>query len=1027
MRTITVLCIAFAASFAAATQLVGPIKRARFPSPSPDGKIIAFCYQGDIWTVPTSGGKASRLTVHPAVDQLPQWSPDGKMIAFSSSRDGSLDVYVMSSDGGTPRKLTHPTSNEYVMGWTPDSKWVLFYGDRWGALDICKVPVSGGDAIRLTTDSQELEFFPAVSPDGRKIAYCYGGGPGQWRRSDQTGTGTADIWVGDFHTPVGNPKNLTRDDVPQLWPMWSPDGRSIYYVGGRETPNLWRMNADGGGHRKLTNFSSDRVRYAAISADGSLIAFEYQSEIWTFDTKTNQVKRVAIHVPGDQKFNSTMRMTLTSGASDFSVSPNGKRMLLSVRGDIFMTPESGGTTRRMTTFAGRDDEPLWKDDDEFFFVSLRNGNKDIFLSDLNGNVKPFVSGPLNEMAMEISPDRKMLAFHRNYDQICVVPVEGGEPKVVYTGSFSSSVFSVPSFSWSPDSKYLVLTDATERSGQNIEMVEVATGRSTRIGLIAKDSNTPKFTPDGKKVYLTSNDYDINEIFVIDLVTDPIVFNEDDLDKIDEKKEEKKEPVKVEVDTNRIFERMNRITRSTTDIVSVLGSSDSKNLYYTTQGQVHRIAITGGTGTAITTGAPKSGLEMGPDGKTVYTVEGGRIAAINLATGATSPRSFNADWVVDLQEESQALFEEVWWVMNAFFYDEKHHGKSWDRIRQEYGAMLPHAYDRAEFYDMMQEMVHELNASHLGVSGPTLQPRTGDDSTSVIGVEPDWKHLEATGEYRVLSVLEGMPASHPQSKLMEGDTILEVDGVKLNRTRTFDSLMNQKSSRKVKLSVRDANGATREVFIKPTSMSSERSAEYDNFVRTRRELTDKYSGGKLAYLHIRAMSTPSHEQFIREVRTLTQGKQGLIVDVRYNGGGNTAHLALGMLLKRPWLLRTPRGFRAPISENLYRGDSVELPSALLINALSFSNAEIMAEGYRALKVGPVVGVATSGGVIGTGSWTLFDGGSVRTPMIGAYTMNGENLEGIGRKPDYPVPYDPIAVRMGEDPMLKKAVELLLRGG
>ncbi|MFN8138406.1 MAG: S41 family peptidase [Fimbriimonadales bacterium] len=1004
-------------------ELVGPIKRARMPSLSPNGKQIAFGYQEDIWVVSSEGGRAERLTVHPATDSSPKWSPDGKQIAFSSNRNGSLDIFVMDADGGAPRRLTFATSNEYCMGWTPDSKTVLMYSDRWGALDICRVSLSGGEMIRMTGDSMELEFFPAVSPDGKKIAFCYGGGPGQWRRSGQSGSGTADIWIADMGTPVTAPRNITNDDVPKLWPMWAPDGKSIYYVGGSGTPNLWKMNPDGSRESKLTNYSTDRVRYASISGDGSKIAYEYNSEVSVFDTKSGKDGAIKIYVNGDLRFNDSTRMTLSTGVTDFATSPNGKRMLIGVRGDLFLMPEGGGTTRKVTNYAGRDEQPVWRDDSSFLFVSLRNGNADIFVSDLDGNAKPFVNGFENEMSPLRSPDGKWIGFHRGYGEICVVPAEGGTPKVVATGYFPDAIFGVAQFSWSPDSKHIVLTDVTQRGGQNIDVVDLDTGKRATIALVAKNSGVPKFTPDGRKVFFTADEYGESDLFVVDLVADPIVFSEDDLDKIDEKKPETGTQ-KFEIDMNGIFERMRRLTASAGGVGTAIASADSKTLYFLSDGQVNRVSITGGTSSPITTGAPKQGLTTSVDGKTIYVLEAGKPAVLNLSTSATSPRSFNADFMVSLMEDSKAIFEEVWWVMKTFFYDEKTHGQNWEQVKATYAAMVPHAVERSELYDMMQEMVHELNASHLGVTGPTLSVRTGDDATAIIGTEPDWSVMAASGEYKVTNVLFGLPASHPLSKIEVGETIVSVDGNPVNRESSLDMRLNQKAGRKTRIVVRNQSGTTRTVEIKPVAMSAQGDAIYNDFVRRSRALVDKYSGGKLAYLHIRAMSQQSHEQFIREVRTLTQGKQGLLIDVRYNGGGSTAHLALGMLIKKPWLYRTRRGWSPKISENLYRGDSVELPSALLINSASFSNAEIIAEGFRALGIGPVVGVATSGSVIGTSAWSLFDGGSVRTPMAGAYTVNGQNLEGIGRKPDFPVPYDPVATAAGEDPMLKKAVELVL---
>lgn len=1003
------------------------IKRARYPSLSPDAAKIAFAYQGDIWVVNANGGKAERLTIHPAVEMLPKWSPDGKWIAFSSNRHGSNNVFVMDARGGAPKRLTFSTSGDMAMGWTPDSRWILFTTNRWGSHDVMKVHIDGGEPIRLTWHAPELEFTPSVSYDGKKVAYCHGGGLGNWRRSGLRGSATADIWIADFTSPVSNMRNITNDEVPQLWPMWSPDDKFIYYVGDDGTLNLWRMDSDGKNQRKLTNYTADRVRYPAMSFNGKKIAYEYQSEVFVYDIDSAQAKKISIQVPADQRYNDVSRTSLTS-ASDYAVAPNAKRLLVVSRGEILMTPESGGATRRMTEFIGRDEDPMWINDTEFLYVTLQNKKKDIYKMDINGNAKPFIASKDDEMAMALSPDGKTLAFHRGWNEICIVPIEGGEPKVIKTGFFNTSIYGTPRFSWAPDNKHIVYATSTERGGHNIEVVNIKTGTTRRIGLVAKNCSTPLFTPDGKKIVFTANEFpEGSDLFVIDLVHDSLTFTEDALDKIDEKKEEEKKPDEIQIEMNGIFERMRRLTNDG-NTTSCLPSPDSKSIYFVRGGeggfQIHRISVTGGSAASLTSGgSPKSNMKLSKDGKTLYFLEGGRVSSIPATGGNQTARSFSLDIEINQHEEARALFDEIGWVISRIYYDPKHRGIDWNAVLKYYEGLLPHAYDRAEFYDLMLEMIMELNSSHLGVSGPTQQPRSGDDSTSIIGVEPDWLHLERTGQYRIAYVLPASPADHPDSKLNKGDTILRVDGVLLSRSNTFDTLLNNKSGKRVILTVQAPDGTLREVRIKPIPLGAQSELLYNDMVRKNRELVDKYSNGKFAYVHIEGMNTPSHNQFMREVRTLTQNKQGLIIDVRYNGGGFTAHLALGMLIKRPWLIRTPRGGETQISENLYRGDSVEIPSALMINQSSFSNAEILAEGFRRLGIGPIIGVPTAGGVIGTGGWSLFDGGSLRTPTIGAFTIDGEDLEGNGRKPDYHVPYDPNAIAKGEDPMLKKAVEVL----
>lgn len=1006
-----------------------PVKRVRYPSLSPDSKTLAFSYQGDIWICSTEGGKAERLTIHPASDTFPQFSPDGKWIAFSSNRYGTLDLFRMRADGSALERITYMPGDEYVMGWTSDSKWILFQATRWGGMDIHKVSAGGGEPLRLTIDDMEWEYFPSVSKDGKKIAYCHGGSPGNWRRLGLKGSSTADIWIADFDDLM-TAKNVTKDDSPQMWPMWSPDNRTIYYVGDDGTANLWKMNPDGSGKRKLTNHVGDRVRYPSMSAEGNAIAYEYDSEIWIYDIRTNKTRKVDIKVPADQRSNPYQQLTLTSGVTEYAISPNGKRIAFALRGEIFVIPESGGYTKRMTNYAGRDAQPIWKDDENLFFITSREGNLDIYSLDFSGNAKPFVSSPQDENGLSLSPDRKTLAFHRGTNEICVIPVEGGDAKVVATGHFAGTLFGNRAYSWAPDSRHIVYATATERGGSNVEIVDIQNGKTTRIAMVARDASNLRFTPDGKRVLFIANEFEWNEsdLFIVDLVPEPVQFEEETLEKTELAKEpEKPKPVTLTIDTRRIFERMRALTRGG-GVIDAIPSADSKTIYVIKRddisSQIYRIPATGGSLTPLTTAsASRSDLSLSADSKTLYFIESSRIASLPTTGGTPSAKTIRAEIDFYFPDEARALFEEIWWVMDRTFYDPTHHGIDWKAIKQKYENLIPFAYDRTEFYDLMSEMMGELKSSHVGVSAPPQPPVSTDAPPAILGVEPDWKHLEKTGEYKIAHIYPDSPADHPETRLQIGDAIVAIDGTKLDGKNPIDKLLTRKEGKRIFLDVKDSGGAMRKVAIKPISFAQQDELVYQEFVARSRDLVDRYSNGEIAYVHIRAMSPSSHDLFRRQVRTLPQGKKALVIDVRYNGGGSTAHLALGMLIKTPWLIRSSRLENIRISENLYRGDAIELPSALVINARSFSNAEIFAEGFRRLKIGPIVGVETAGGVIGTGSWSLFDGGSLRTPVVGAYTVDGENLEGNGRKPDFPVPYDPAPIAKGEDPMLKKAVEVV----
>ncbi|MCE9557967.1 MAG: hypothetical protein K8R88_03360, partial [Armatimonadetes bacterium] len=420
-------------------------------------------------------------------------------------------------------------------------------------------------------------------------------------------------------------------------------------------------------------------------------------------------------------------------------------------------------------------------------------------------------------------------------------------------------------------------------------------------------------------------------------------------------------------------------------------------------------IVGSAGTAVGNGK-------------AYAFFAGKILA--LGGPVPVPINYAAQTQIDSRAEELALFDEITWALERMYYNPKLNNKDWAGLRKKYLSIIPYTTDRTDFYALMSEFVEELESSHQGATAPAVARADGAEVTGWLGIEWNWAEL-AGGKYVVGKVGEGTPADLPASRLLVGDQVLTVDGKTLGAASPLGVMLKNKTGSKVRLGVK-RGGKDIEVVIKPTSPLVATRTRYDDWVKWNREQVEKLSGGKLTYHHIQGMDEPSYQKFLREMRTLTNGKKGVVIDVRYNGGGSTSHKILGVLIKTPWMYRTLRTLGdMKISENIYRGDTLELPSALMTNQYSFSNAEIMSEGFRQLKIGPVIGERTAGGVIGTSAHGLWDGGQIRMPAIGCYAVNGENLEGNGRKPDFNVAFDPNIWNQGRDPQLEKAVEELLR--
>ncbi len=999
------------------------VKRVSFPALSPDGSRVAFSCQGDIWLMSTSGGTPTRLTVNPARDVQPRWTPDGKQIVFASERYGNSDVFIMNADGSNLRRLNYDSSAEQVTGVSADGKWVLGYTGQWGRGDCYKLSIDGGDLIRLTMHPLEIEFTPTMTADGKSIVYCSGGSGGTWRKAQYKGSNSPEIFIGDNSVPIQNIRKLTSNEDLDLFPMVS--GNTIFFISNRSGwPNLWSMGLDGSRPAKLTNFSDGTMRWPSIAKNGEKIAFEWNSEIYIYDVAKKASKKLEVDIPDDLRTNPEVALNLTTGVSEYALSPDGKRIAFGLRGDLWLMPERGGTTRRIASAPAMDQGAIWLDDKSILFSSGRNGKRELFTTDTFGNVKPFFADAADCGGAKLSPDGKTLAFVRGSNELVTMPAAGGAAKVVVTGPFLEGIIGEPYFNFSPDSKWLVVNLLTDRGGTNVTLINLESGKQIVAMRAARDCSEPKFLPNGRGLYFTANEFENANLFVVDLVPDEVTYREDDLDKLDEPKKEepKKGPVEVKIYEPGLELRVRQLTSGATS--NPVASNDGKTIWANVEGQWTAIAADSGQATPVAT---VSGFVQAPSldksGNKLYFVSGGKLAAVPTnAPAPPAPISFSAQYVLNLREEERALFDEIWWAMDRGFYDKNMHGKDWGAIRKKFADVIPYAADRDDFYAIVGEMFEELNSSHQGATAPG-QPTPGD-VTGYFGVDWDWAKV-ANGQYVVANVQVTSPAFNPQSELKVGDQVIAVNGTTISQGQPLAKLLRNTSGKKTKVKI-IRGGKELEIFIKPAPLASRSGLNYIEWVRTNRALVEKISNGQIAYHHYPSMDADSQANFLREIRSQTTGKKAIIIDARYNGGGFTAHQALGVLIKRPWLLRTRRDVQGrSVSENIYRGDSLELPSALMTNQYSFSNAEIFSEGFRRLKIGPVVGERTAGGVIGTGAYGLWDGGMIRMPAFGAYTVDNENLEGNGRRPDVTVLWDQNAYLQGHDVQLEAAVRELMK--
>ncbi len=1053
---------------------------ARQPAVSPDGSAIAFSYQGDIFRVPYGGGAATRLTVHEAYEGRPLWSPEGDRIAFQSDRWGNEDLFVMDADGRGMVRVTHHSTDDALGGWTPDGE-LLFSTERtWAQVEweaeIHHVPADGGTPDRLL---DAVGFAPTSSPDGRFLVFTFGAN--RTSKVGYTGPADRDLWLHD--TADGSYRRLTEYEGNDMRPAWAGE-RALLFLSDRdggEAYNLYRLELDDDGApagepTAVTDYAEDGVRGFGVSADGGRVAFERAGSLWTME-RGNEPVRLEVRIPQDGHHLDTERETFTSQATEYAVSPDGERVALVVRGEIYLIENETdeGRTVRLTRDAHRDRDVAWTSDSTLVFASDRDGDYDLYRLESADPEQPDPFRSLRHRTVRLTdtdvPEREPVVSPSG-DRIAYVranagyaAVEGGALMVadLREGVLSNARalldgWAVPDgVTWSPDGRWLAYSRTNLDFNEEV-FVLAADGSEGPVNVSQhpKADVSPVWSADGSKLGFASlrNNGDADVWFAW-LREEDWERTAEDWALLEEREEEEAEDTgadgegeadagadTVEIDLDRIHERLAQVTSLPGHESDVVISEDGETFYFVTNrdgwkdfGGDQEVWSARWDGTEVERladgGDDPEGLRLGPEGEHLFLLrEGGRLGRIVAEDGEVESLSFAARMEIDHRAERAQIFDEAWRLMERNFYDPGFHGEDWAALRATYRPRALAASTKRDFRTVFNRMLGELNASHLGLYGPD-RSETEDEETGLLGVELD----PVEDGVRIERVVPRSPADREASRLRAGEVIVAVGGTLVAEVENFYSLLADRVDRRTILAVRSEDGVEREVVIRPTDDLDDEL--YREWVDERRRLTEEYSDGRLGYIHVEGMNWPSFERFERQLQAAGEGKDGLLVDVRYNGGGWTTDYLLTVLTYPQHAYTVPRGaaddldrqhadFRDhyPFGERLPQAWWTR-PVAALANQNSYSNAEIFSHAFKTLGLGPLVGEPTFGAVISTGGAGLMDGSFVRLPFRGWYVKaTDENMEHGPAVPDHVVPRRPDARADGEDAQLRRAVEVLV---
>lgn len=1052
---------------------------------SPNGQEIAFCYKGDIYKVAATGGDAVQLTTQDAYDCMPVWSPDGSKIAFASDRNGNFDVFVMSANGGAAKRLTTHSVSETPTTFTPDGKSVLFNASiqdpaesamfpSGSMTELYTVNVEGGKTRQLLATPAEMVCYDKA---GKFFLYQdRKGGEDEWRKH-HTSSITRDLWKCDLTT--GKHTNLTDRAGEDRNPVLAADGSTVYFLSERNggSFNVYSFDLNNPSKVKaVTAFKTHPVRF--LSADKSnTLCFTYDGEIYT-QAQGKSPNKVKINVVRDDE-NKPAVMRNSSGARGATVSPDGKQMAFVVRGEVFVTSVEYNTTKKITNTAAAENGVTWHADSrKIAYASERDGNWQLYTAEIERKedlnfpnataIKEEILLPNDKVERtypSFSPDGKELAFIEDRNKLMVYNFESKKTRQVTDGKYWYRTDGGFHYQWSPDGKWFTLEIIGNMHDPytDVAIVSAQGGEVTNITGSGYFSSSPRWTPDGNAIVFATDRYgmrshaswgslmDVMMVFMNQDAYDKYKMSKEDYelhkelekqqkkdkeeaekkdakkkdDKKDDKKkddskkaDDKKKDIVVELDG--ICDRIVRITRQSSDLHDAIVTADGESLYYTRSGEkdadVIKVDLRKREEKKV--GSTKgASFDCDKDGKTLFLLGGRGMSKLGAGDKMTSI-TYTAEVKMDLAAERAYMFDHVWKQEKKRFYQENMHGVNWDLMYKAYSKFLPHISNNYDFAELLSEILGELNVSH---TGGRYYPAGGGEATADLGLLYDWNH-KGKG-LKVSEVVQKGPFDHKNTKMAAGCVIEKINGEVIDENTDFAALLNGIAKVKTLVSIYNpADGSRWDEVVLPITRGAMSALLYNRWVKQREADVERWSGGRLGYVHIQSMNDGSFRTIYSDILGKFNNKEGIVIDTRFNGGGRLHEDVEILFSGKKYFTQVIRG-REACDMPSRRWNK---PSIMVQGEANYSNAHGTPYVYKFGNLGKLVGMPVPGTMTSVSWETLQDPSLVfGIPIVGYRCDDGSYLENKQLEPDVKVANAPETVVKGEDTQLKTAVEELLK--